>query len=113
MSLPKPKPWPTELHSFFGLTVPTAVGGVVPGWSTMVGTVIAAYNSGKAVTYIDATDGQLYYLMTVTATELRFFGRIAPSYPNANTCTQFIILINRSSGAVTRKWLRMTQTGYV
>lgn len=113
MSLPKPKPWPTELKSYWGVNVPTAVGGTVPQWGTMANSVINAYNSGKAVTYIDATDSQVYYLMTVTATELRFFGRIAPSHPNANTCTQYIVIINRSTGAAARKQLRMSQTGYV
>ena len=113
MSLPKPKPWATDMKTYWSINVPTAVGGSVPGWSAMVNQVINGYNAGKAITYIDATDGQLYYLMTVTSTELRFFGRIAPNYPNSSTCTQYIVLIDRSSGAVTRKQLRMSQTGYI
>lgn len=110
MALPKPKPWPTELHSFFGLTVPTAVGGVVPGWSTMVGTVIAAYNSGKLVTYFDGS--QIYYLTAVTSNELRFEGRFAYQYPNNTSATQYMRSINRSSGAVTNHTIRFTISNY-
>ena len=110
MALPKPKPWPTELHSFFGLTVPTAVGGVVPGWSTMVGTVIAAYNSGKVVTYFD--EGQQYILTAVTASELRFEGRTAYQHPNSTSATRYFRTINRSTGAVTSHSARFTISNY-
>lgn len=111
--MPNPKPWVADMKTYFSMNVPTAVGGTVPNWGAMVNAVVNGYNAGKAITYIDETDGQLYYLMTVTANELRFFGRIAPSYPNSSTCTQYIVIIARSTGAVTRKQLRMTQTGYI
>lgn len=99
MALPKGKPWPTELKYYWTVSIPTAVEGVVPGWSTMLPKILQGWREGRMVTYFDGT--YTYTLNVVTDSELRFLGRFAFGYPSATKTRLFYISINRSTGAVT------------
>lgn len=110
MALPKGKPWPTELKYYWTVSIPKAIGGVVPGWSTMLPKILQGWSEGRMITYFDGS--QIYYLTAVTSTELRFEGRFAYQYPNTNTATRYIRIIDRSSGAVSNHSARFTISNY-
>ncbi len=110
MPLPNPKPWATNLKTYWSISIPPAVNGVIPQWSAMAQTVIDGYNAGKAVVYFDGS--QAYYLMAVVGNDLRFYGRFAASYPNANSATLYYRTIDLSSGAVTNHTIRLNQTAF-
>ena len=100
MALPRGKPWPTELKYYWTLSIPPAVGNVVPGWSTMLPKILQGWNEGRSITYFDGA--YTYTLNAVTSSELRFLGRFAFNYPSATKTRFYYVSIDRSTGAVTK-----------
>lgn len=110
MPLPKPKPWATDMRSYWAVNIPTAVNGVVPQWGAMKNKVAEAYRLGKPVTYFDGS--HIYYMALMTSTNFIFYGRLIPNYPDSSHARMYIQYINRSSGTVTWHAITLSQTAF-